>query len=261
VWASLLVPRVLGGTQKGRAVAKRKRKQRPLVSQRFVKALANELRVEILAILTERVASPKELTQELTGKLPSVSYHVRVLYDYELITLVDTEPRRGAVEHFYRATARTLLPAQEWRGIEGGLRTAIGAGLANELFDGLAEAIEANKLTEADTHIGLMPLVLDAEGWENVRASAELFSEKVEAEQAASTARVAEASEGGNGVKGYTFGVLAFEDSRDLSVGVHKGDVSKSASANDKPITGRGKDNGGRKSRNSRDPKDESGAK
>jgi DNA-binding transcriptional ArsR family regulator len=212
------------------------------VNQRFIKALAHELRVEILGILTERMASPNELAKELGEGLSQVSYHVTVLKDYELITLIKTEPRRGAVEHYYRATASTLLPAQEWRGIDGGLRTAIGAGLASELFDGLADAVEANKLTDADTHIGRTLLVLDAEGWENVRASAERFTKEVEKEQQESAARVAKANGNAGAVNGYTVGVLAFEDSRDLSKGKAKrAKRSKAASAKGNGAGGKGK--------------------
>lgn len=69
----------------------------------MVKALSHELRVEILTILNERVASPNELAKELGEGLSQVSYHVKVLRDYGTITLVKTVPRRGAVEHYYRA--------------------------------------------------------------------------------------------------------------------------------------------------------------
>ncbi len=227
---------------------RRSKKKRQVVNQQFIKALAHELRVEILGILTERMASPNELATMLDEGLSQVSYHVKVLKDYGLITLIKTEPRRGAVEHYYRATASTLLPAQEWRGIHGGLRTAVGASLASELFDGLADAVEANKLTEADTHIGRMPLVLDAEGWENVRANAEWFTKEVEIEQRESAARVAKANGNAGAVKGYTVGVLAFEDSRDLSKGKAKrAKQSKSASANGKKATT--KSNGASRSR------------
>jgi DNA-binding transcriptional ArsR family regulator len=198
---------------------RKSKRKRQAVNQSFVKALAHELRVEILGILTERMASPNELATMLDEGLSQVSYHVKVLRDYGLITLIETEPRRGAVEHYYRATASTLLPAQEWRGIGGGLRTAIGARLASELFDGLAAAVEANKLTDADTHIGRTLLVLDPEGWENVRASAQRFTKEVENEQRKSAARVARANGKAGGAKGYTVGVLAFEDDRDLSKG------------------------------------------
>ena len=75
------------------------------VDQRLVKALAHPLRVEILTILNERMASPNELSKELDEGLSQVSYHVKVLKDFECIEMVKTEPRRGAVEHYYRATS------------------------------------------------------------------------------------------------------------------------------------------------------------
>jgi DNA-binding transcriptional ArsR family regulator len=227
---------------------KRKRAgRRKGVDQSFVKALAHELRVEILAILTERMASPNELAKILNEGLSQVSYHVTVLKDYERIELVKTEPRRGAVEHYYRATSKTLLPAKTWRGVDKGLRAVIGGGLASDLFNDLADALTAKKLTKADSHICRVPLVLDAEGWKNVKASAERFTEEVEDEQRAAAARAAKANGGrASGVKGYTVGVLAFEDSRILSEGARRG---KSSSANGRRASAKGKGKGAGKSR------------
>ena len=85
------------------------------VDQRLVKALAHPLRVEILTILNERMASPNELSKELEEGLSQVSYHVKVLKDFECIEMVKTEPRRGAVEHYYRATARAFLTDRDWQ--------------------------------------------------------------------------------------------------------------------------------------------------
>jgi DNA-binding transcriptional ArsR family regulator len=218
--------------------------RRRAVDQGFVKSLSHELRVEILTILTERIASPNELAKMLDEGLSQVSYHVKVLKDYERIELVNTEPRRGAVEHFYRATSKTLLPAKTWRGVKKGLRAVIGGGLASDLFNDLADALSAKKLTEGDSHIGRMPLVLDAEGWKNVRASAERFTEEVEDEQRASAARAAKANGNAAGAKGYTVGVLAFEDSRDLPDKAQRPKVAKSATANGKGATAKGKTNG-----------------
>lgn len=230
---------------------KRKRRRKG-VDQQFVKALANELRVEILAILTERTASPSELAKMLDEGLSQVSYHVKVLEDYERIVLEKTEPRRGAVEHYYRATSKTLLPAKTWRGVKKGLGAVIGGGLASDLFNDLADALTAKKLTEADSHICRMPLVLDAEGQKNVEAKAERFTKEVEDEQRAFTGRAGKPGDKVE-VKGYTVGVLVFEDSRDLSEEEQHGTVVKSASANGKRTTakskskGRGKSHRGRK--------------
>lgn len=51
-------------------------------------------------------ASPKEIAGHLGEKLGNVSYHVRILARLGLIELVRETPRRGAVEHHYRAVPR-----------------------------------------------------------------------------------------------------------------------------------------------------------
>jgi len=214
---------------------------RRAIDQGFVKSLSHELRVEILTILTERMASPNELAKMLDEGLSQVSYHVTVLKNYERIELVKAEPRRGAVEHYYRATSKTLLPAKTWRGVKKGLRAVVGGGLASDLFNDLADALTAKKLAEADNHICRMPLVLDAEGRKNVEAIAGRFTNEVEDEQRASAARAAKANGNAADIKGYTVGVLAFEDSRDLSDKAQRPKVSKSASANGKGATTKGK--------------------
>lgn len=189
------------------------------IDQSFVKALAHELRVEILTVLTERIASPNELSNELDEGLSQVSYHVKVLKDYGRIELVNTEPRRGAVEHYYRATSKTLLPAKTWRGVKKGLRAVVGGGLASDLFNDLADALRAKKLTKADSYICRISLVLDVEGWKNVRASAERLTEEVEDEQRAAAKRMTKANGDVGEMKRYTLGLLAFENNQDSSSG------------------------------------------
>jgi DNA-binding transcriptional ArsR family regulator len=211
------------------------------IDQGFVKSLAHELRVEILTILTERMASPSELAEMLDEGLSQVSYHVSVLKNYGRIELMKTEPRRGAVEHYYRATSKTLLPAKKWRGVKKGLRAVIGGGLASDLFNDLADALAAKKLTDAGSQICRMPLVLDAKGQRNVEMMAERFTKEVEDEQRASAVRAAKANGSAASVKGYTVGVLAFEDSRDLSEGAQRPKALKSASANGKGRRAEGK--------------------
>jgi DNA-binding transcriptional ArsR family regulator len=221
------------------------------IDQGFVRALAHELRVDILTILTERTASPNELAGELNEGLSQISYHVQVLKDSERIELVKTEPRRGAVEHYYRATSKTLLPAKVWRGIKGGLRTVVGGGLASDLFDDLAEAMSAHKLTKADSHISRVVGSFDAEGRRNVKAIGERATKEVEDEQRASAARAGKAQGNTVALREYSFGVLAFEDSRDLPKGKAKrAKRSKAASANGKKATT--KSNGAGRSRKGR---------
>lgn len=70
---------------------------------RLAKALSNEVRARALELLAEGARSPKLIATELELDLRAVAYHVRVLKKLGCIELVETLPRRGAVEHVYRA--------------------------------------------------------------------------------------------------------------------------------------------------------------
>lgn len=71
--------------------------------EKFAVALAHPVPVAIVRILdAEPELSPTDLSERLGLPLGRISYHVRRLVDADLIVLVRTEPRRGALEHFYR---------------------------------------------------------------------------------------------------------------------------------------------------------------
>lgn len=82
--------------------------------------LGNPLRKQLLRLYIEAegMRSPKELTIPTNSPISNVGYHVRVLAQFEAIQLVDTQPRRGSVEHFYEAT--DLIDEVPWA------RTALG---------------------------------------------------------------------------------------------------------------------------------------
>jgi DNA-binding transcriptional ArsR family regulator len=66
-------------------------------------ALRHPLRRRILRRMdTDDAISPRELSRQLEEPLSNVSYHVRVLVDCAAVTLVDTQPVRGSMQHFYR---------------------------------------------------------------------------------------------------------------------------------------------------------------
>jgi DNA-binding transcriptional ArsR family regulator len=66
---------------------------------------ASPLRIRLMLLLEEE-RSPSGLHQLVSelATLGTVSYHVRELRKVELIEATRTEPRRGALEHFYRRT-------------------------------------------------------------------------------------------------------------------------------------------------------------
>jgi DNA-binding transcriptional ArsR family regulator len=221
-----------------------------LVDPRLVKALDHILRQHILLATVAGEVSPNELSKALDEGLSQVSYHVKVLRDYcdGMIEETRTEPRRGAVEHYYRASAKTLFPAKAWRRLKKELRAVIGAGQASDLFNDLAEALKAGKLQGEHDHITRTPLVLDAEGQRNVRAIAERATKEVENEQQATAKRRKKANGDGGEVVGYTFALLAFEaawEPADIHALVAQVGAAASAAANG--ANGAGQNGGGSK--------------
>jgi predicted ArsR family transcriptional regulator len=146
---------------------KTKKKQEG-VEQIVAKAFAHPLRVQILIILNEKVASPNMLAQQLDQSLNLVAYHVRVLEKYDCIELVDTKQRRGATEHFYRATRRQFLTDSEWSRLPKSLRPGLSGAMLKSAFDDVEEALDKGTLDELeDRHLSRTPMVVDKKGWED----------------------------------------------------------------------------------------------
>jgi DNA-binding transcriptional ArsR family regulator len=131
---------------------------------RIAKALAHPLRARILQRLGERIASPGDLAVELNAPLGVVSYHVRMLRDYDCVELVRTEPRRGALQHFYRATARPNFEEQQWRTLPSGLRGELSGETIQTVVDDLAAAADAGMLEDPELVLTRTPLELDERG-------------------------------------------------------------------------------------------------
>ena len=108
---------------------------------RLVKALAHPLRVQILGVLEERVASPSDLAEELGAPLGNVSYHVRTLADLGLLKLVRRRTRRGAVEHYYQARGRATVSDAAWQQVpEVVRRSMVGVALDQAIEQAVAAA-------------------------------------------------------------------------------------------------------------------------
>jgi DNA-binding transcriptional ArsR family regulator len=160
------------------AKSKTKKKKSTGVDQKLVKALAHPLRVEILTILNERMASPNELSKELDEGLSQVSYHVKVLKDFECIEMVKTEPRRGAVEHYYRATSRAYLTDRDWRSLPDSIKPGMSASGLKMLIDDVVAAINGGTFNARDdVHMSRTPGVVDEQGWED---TVDLINETLE---------------------------------------------------------------------------------
>lgn len=169
-----------------------KAKKKDGVEQLVAKAFAHPLRVQILVILNERIASPNLLSQELDQSLNLVAYHVRVLEKYDCIELVDTKQRRGATEHFYRATRQQFLSDSQWTRIPEALRPGLSGAMLKAVFDDIEEAVTEGTFDELeDRQLNRVPMELDKQGWNEVTALLQSTLERLQEIQAGAAKRLA----------------------------------------------------------------------
>jgi DNA-binding transcriptional ArsR family regulator len=139
------------------------------ITQQLAKALAHPLRVRILSSLQKGISSPNQLSQELGEPLGNVSYHVKTLLEYDCVELVKTEPRRGAVEHFYRATERAFFNDADWAKIPASARKGIHGVVLQTIGQEATEAMVAGKVeARIESHVTQSTLLLDEQGWSEI---------------------------------------------------------------------------------------------
>ena len=135
---------------------------------RLVKAMAHPLRVQILSVLEQRVASPRELSDELEAPLGNVSYHVRTLSSLGLIKLVKKTPRRGAIEHYYEARGRAVVSDKAWAEVPDIVKRALlGATLAS-ISEDVNAAASGGGFQREDMHLTTSKVAVDEQGWSDL---------------------------------------------------------------------------------------------
>ncbi len=140
--------------------------------------VAHPTRARAFSILAERTASPVEIAQEIGKDVGHVGYHVRKLQQLNLIELVDERPVRGAVEHFYRATVRPYVSAEEFDSQSVEEREVFTRHILQLHITDVARAMDEHTFdSRSNRYIVRIPMVLDEEGFEEL---AELHAEMYE---------------------------------------------------------------------------------
>jgi DNA-binding transcriptional ArsR family regulator len=156
----------------------------------LIKALCHPLRVQILAILIDRIASPKEISEELNEAIGQVSYHVNVLKDAGLLIEDHNLSRRGAIEHFYRAAAPTVIPPGAWDRLPDPVRKGISGHIVKEFLDDACGSIAAGVFDHPPGELSWTPLLLDQTGVEEIGELARDFLKSVLVVQANASERL-----------------------------------------------------------------------
>ncbi len=156
----------------------------------LAKALAHPLRIRILAALEDRTASPSELAAELDAPLGVTSYHVRRLESLGLVKLVKRTPRRGAVEHYYQATARPRITNEAWGATPAVVKQATIAAAVEQVGHYVAQAVAAGGFDQPAARLARSPVTIDAQGWHDLATELAELHERLRTIESDSRARL-----------------------------------------------------------------------
>lgn len=190
----------------------RKDRLKKFVDQRLIIALGHPIRAHILAVLNERVASTKEIGDELELDVSAFYKHVQLLRKLGCIECVETRSVRGAKEHFFRATTTLSLDDRNWQRVPATVRHDIVADLIRTISEEAFEALAAHTLGAGKPeHLSCNPAIVDARGR---RESIELLNRTLQgliAIQRDSNTRLTKSGEDGIPM---TTAILGFEADR-----------------------------------------------
>jgi DNA-binding transcriptional ArsR family regulator len=176
----------------------------------IARVLSHPLRPRILQILTIRgEASPNEIAAELGVPLGTLSYHTRLLRDAGWIELVREIPRRGAVEHFYRAVIRPEVNDAQWERLPLAVRRRLAAMTVGQVLQSAAAAAAAGGFDAAGAHVDRMELELDEQGFSEL--SEVLVGALEEAARIQERSNERRASRAPGGERGSVLAILHYE--------------------------------------------------
>jgi DNA-binding transcriptional ArsR family regulator len=133
----------------------------------LIKAAAHPVRAKVLAMMAGQTVSPKEVAATLNKPIANVAYHVRELERAGLIELVDERKRRGATEHFYSVTGP--MSEEEMADLSTPAKEFLAALTLHSVIGDAAIAAEAGTIGEPDQVLTHIPLLVDKQGWDEIR--------------------------------------------------------------------------------------------
>jgi predicted transcriptional regulator len=156
--------------------------------------MQHPLRAEAFGLIRERgPISPAEVARELEADVPTVSYHVRKLTEYNCVEEVENRPVRGVVEHFYRATDIHMVDIEEWAELAE-QNPEVAEVLTDEFMQFIVDDFTASRrasIVGRDEKFWLTrtPHIFDDEGLDEALEAAEAYEAKITEIAARSAAR------------------------------------------------------------------------
>lgn len=171
----------------------------------FTGVVAHPVRARALTILVDREASPVEIGRELGMDASHIAYHVKLLREEGLIELTEETPRRGSIEHRYRAIRPDEFTDEEYATLTAEQRNRHSRDIFCFAAADASCAFSSGSFGDRpDHHISRMAMQVDEKGWAEL---SDLYRATLEAAykiKAQARERLTEAGETGTSVLAFT---------------------------------------------------------
>lgn len=169
-------------------------------TRRLSKVFADPLCLKIVAEANLREMSAPRFHDELGGaSVPILRRRFKMLAEIGWLKKVREETggrRRGAVEHFYRATGPAIFDNCAWSEVPDSIKTTYSWRTFEQLSEQVKEAIDTGTFeARPDNHFSWSLLRLDQLGWEKVIAAVDALFASTFEEQEGAKRRIAESGE------------------------------------------------------------------
>jgi DNA-binding transcriptional ArsR family regulator len=156
----------------------------------LVKALGHPLRLRLLvAVIDGGEESPVRLARRFELPLATVSRHMRMLRDLGFIEQTRTEPRRGAVEHFYRAVEVAFIDDAEWAQLPVAMRRGLARQTFRKIFHEASAAGGSGGFDTPEAYLARVVLETDEAGRREISHAIQEVLRRVKTIQQRSDAR------------------------------------------------------------------------
>jgi DNA-binding transcriptional ArsR family regulator len=177
--------------------------------RQLIKAIGHPVREHILAVLNERIASAREISDELGADVSSFYHHIEELERLGCIERVETKRRRGANEHFFRAKTSLFFDDAAWQQLPSTIKEDQTVSVIQSLFDDVVGALKEGTFNARDDrHASWTPGYFDVQGWAEAMELMNQTLERLGAIREAAASRLAKTDEQGIPA---TIGILGFE--------------------------------------------------
>jgi hypothetical protein len=192
------------------------------MSDRLAQVLAHPLRDRVLFEYQGEPTSPARVARRLGRPVNLISYHTGVLVQHGCLTLVRTERRRGALEHFYRSAIGQIVADDAWEAAPPPLRRALALATLRTIDDEAREAVLTGGFDAQGAALARWVIEVDDEDRRAVSDVLRRARDEIE--------RIVDPSRGRSGLQNFEVALLAFERSTGAGQAQRRQTGSSSAS-------------------------------